>query len=49
MAHFGSKGWLVKQLKEAGVTRHPIERRKLEIYKASILYGLYQKYVLKGK
>jgi hypothetical protein len=49
MAHFRSKGWLVKHLKEAGVTRHPIELRKLEIYKASVLYGLYQKYVLKNK
>jgi hypothetical protein len=49
MAHFGSKGWLVKQLKEAGVTRHPIDRRKLEVYKASTLFRLYEKYVLKSK
>jgi hypothetical protein len=49
MAHFGSKGWLVKQLKEAGITHHPDERRKLEIYKASVLYRLYRKYVLKDQ
>jgi hypothetical protein len=49
MAHFGSKGWLVKQLREAGVTRHPIDRRKLEVYKASTLFRLYEKYVLKSK
>jgi hypothetical protein len=49
MAHFGSKGWLVKQLKEAGITHHPDERRKLEIYKASTLFRLYEKYVLKNK
>jgi|GEM_PF-1268431 len=45
MAHFGSKGWLVKQLKDAGVRYHPVERRKLETYRASTLYGLFVKYV----
>lgn len=28
MAYFGSKGWLVQQLKEAGVRYHPVERKK---------------------
>ncbi|BDG47094.1 MULTISPECIES: DUF2639 domain-containing protein [Parageobacillus] len=47
MAYFGSKGWLVQQLKEVGIRRHPVERKKVETYKAAILYGLYQKYVKK--
>ncbi|NUK31405.1 DUF2639 domain-containing protein [Parageobacillus sp. VR-IP] len=47
MAYFGSKGWLVQQLKEAGVRYHPVERRKVETYKTAILYGLYKKYVQK--
>ncbi|WP_084279258.1 YflJ family protein [Anoxybacteroides tepidamans] len=48
MAYFGSKGWLVQQLKEMGIRRHPVERRKLETYKTSVLYGLYQKYIRKS-
>lgn len=47
MAHLGSKGWLVQQLKDVGITHHPVELRKLETYKTSILYGLYEKYVIK--
>ncbi|MED4989289.1 MULTISPECIES: DUF2639 domain-containing protein [Parageobacillus] len=27
MAYFGSKGWLVQQLKEAGIRYHPVERK----------------------
>jgi hypothetical protein len=49
MAYFGSKGWLVQQLKEAGIRRHPVERKKLETYRTAILYGLYQKYVAKDR
>jgi hypothetical protein len=49
MAYFGSKGWLVQQLKEAGIRRHPAERKKLETYKTAILYGLYQKYVKQNR
>lgn len=30
MAYFGSKGWLVQQLKEAGIRWHPMERKKLK-------------------
>lgn len=47
--YVGSKGWMVQQLKEAGIRRHPVERKKLETYKATILYGLYQKYVVKDR
>jgi len=49
VAYFGSKGWLVEQLKKNGIYRHPVERKKLETYKAAILYGLYEKYVKKGR
>nr|WP_233130414.1 DUF2639 domain-containing protein [Geobacillus sp. FJAT-46040] len=27
MAHFGSKGWLVAELKKAGIARHPVGRK----------------------
>ncbi|KJE27080.1 UNVERIFIED_ORG: uncharacterized protein DUF2639 [Anoxybacillus amylolyticus] len=47
MAHFGSKGWLVAELKKAGIARHPVGRKKIETYKATELYGLYRKYVQK--
>ncbi|MFC4183447.1 DUF2639 domain-containing protein [Saccharococcus thermophilus] len=49
MAYFGSKGWLVQQLKEAGIRRHPVERKKLETYRTATLIGLYQKYVKKNQ
>jgi hypothetical protein len=38
MAHIGSKGWYVKQLKELGVYYY--EGRKLETYKTHILASL---------
>ncbi|CAM4157231.1 DUF2639 domain-containing protein [Geobacillus sp. FSL K6-0789] len=49
MAHFGSKGWLVAELKKAGIARHPVGRKKIETYKAAELYGLYRKYVQKTR
>jgi hypothetical protein len=49
MAYFGSKGWLVQQLKKAGIRCHPVERKKLETYRTAILYGLYQKYVKQNR
>ncbi|WP_455662905.1 YflJ family protein [Pradoshia sp.] len=42
MAYIGSKGWYVVKLRELGVTKHPIERRKLELYKTYILRQLYE-------
>lgn len=42
MAYTGSKGWYVARLKEFGVKEHPVERRKLELYKTYILRGLYE-------
>lgn len=42
MSYIGSKGWYVAKLKELGVTKHPIERRKLELYKTYILRQLYE-------
>jgi hypothetical protein len=41
MAYYGSKGWYVKALREMGMTRHPIERRKLKMYKTFVLRNLY--------
>ena len=42
MAHKYSKGWFVQQLKTAGIRYHPIERRKLELYKTYELRRLYE-------
>lgn len=42
MSYIGSKGWYVAKLKELGVTKHPIERRKLELYKTYVLRQLYE-------
>ncbi|PLS17078.1 DUF2639 domain-containing protein [Bacillus sp. M6-12] len=41
MAYQYSKGWFIQQLKAVGITKHPIERRKLESYKTYILRNLY--------
>lgn len=49
MAYIGSKGWYVARLKEMGVTKHPIERRKLELYKTYILRQLYEQARAKNK
>ena len=42
MAHQYSKGWFIQQLKTAGIRYHPIERRKLELYKTFELRRLYE-------
>jgi hypothetical protein len=42
MAYIGSKGWYVAKLKENGIRRHPVERKKLELYKTYILKKLYE-------
>ncbi|MFJ7678305.1 DUF2639 domain-containing protein [Peribacillus sp. NPDC097264] len=42
MAHQYSKGWFIQQLKTAGISYHPIERRKLELYKTYELRHLYE-------
>ncbi|USK30788.1 YflJ family protein [Bacillus sp. CMF21] len=41
MAYYGSKGWYVKKLREMGIMKHPIERRKLKLYKTYVLRNLY--------
>lgn len=41
MAYKGSKGWYIQKLKEAGIKRHPIELRKLELYKTYVVRNLY--------
>jgi hypothetical protein len=42
MAYEYSKGWFIQQLKAAGISYHPIEKRKLELYKTYILRRLYE-------
>ncbi|MBM7692507.1 hypothetical protein JOC77_001937 [Peribacillus deserti] len=41
MAYTYSKGWFIQQLKEMGVSKHPVERKKLELYRTHILRNLY--------
>jgi hypothetical protein len=41
MAYEGSKGWYIKELKKMGITKHPIEKRKLELYKTFVIRSLY--------
>lgn len=41
MAHTGSKGWYIKQLKEKGIIKHPQDQRKLELYKTHVVANLY--------
>lgn len=41
VAYQGSKGWYIQKLKELGVRYHPVDRRKLELYKAYVLRNLY--------
>lgn len=45
MAYRGSKGWYISELKKIGMKRHPVERKKLELYKTHILRNLYLEYV----
>jgi hypothetical protein len=50
MAYQGSKGWYVQKLKEAGITKHPVELRKIELFKTFVLRNLYfEKIVNKQK
>ncbi|PLT34997.1 YflJ family protein [Bacillus sp. V5-8f] len=42
MAHIYSKGWFIQRLTEAGITMHPVERRKLQLYKTYVLRNLYK-------
>ncbi|MDQ0155073.1 YflJ family protein [Robertmurraya andreesenii] len=49
MAYQGSKGWYVQKLRELGVRYHPIDRRKLELYKTYVLRNLYLETIKKVK
>ncbi|MGE6376320.1 DUF2639 domain-containing protein [Peribacillus muralis] len=42
MAYAFSKGWFIQQLKAGGISYHPIEKKKLELYKTHILRRLYE-------
>lgn len=41
MAYIGTKGWYIQQLKEKGIYHHPIDRKKLELYKTYVVRNLY--------
>lgn len=41
MAYPGSKGWYISKLKEKGITKHPVELKKLELYKTFVVRNLY--------
>lgn len=41
MAYQGSKGWYVQELKKLGVNKHPIDQKKLELYKTYVVRNLY--------
>jgi len=41
MAFRGSKGWFIQELKKMGISKHPVERKKLELYKTYLIRNLY--------
>jgi len=41
MAYHGSKGWYIQELKKVGITKHPVGKKKLELYKTFELRNLY--------
>ncbi|GAA2705124.1 DUF2639 domain-containing protein [Cytobacillus oceanisediminis] len=41
MAYQGAKGWYIQKLREKGITKHPVELRKLELYKTFVVKKLY--------
>ncbi|WML47877.1 YflJ family protein [Neobacillus sp. PS3-34] len=41
MAFKGSKGWYVQELKKLGINKHPIDQRKIELYKTYLVRNLY--------
>ncbi|RDI43117.1 DUF2639 domain-containing protein [Falsibacillus pallidus] len=44
MAYRYSKGWFIQQLKTIGLTKHPIERKKLELYRTFVVRNLYEEH-----
>lgn len=47
VAYQGSKGWYIQKLREKGITKHPVELRKLELYKTFVVKKLYDASVKK--
>lgn len=41
MAFKHSKGWYISELRSIGITKHPIERKKLKLYKTFIVRKIY--------
>ncbi|MDQ0197692.1 YflJ family protein [Neobacillus ginsengisoli] len=46
MAYQGSKGWYIQKLKQAGITKHPVEHRKIELYKTFVVRNLFLEKVI---
>ncbi|WP_210365118.1 DUF2639 domain-containing protein [Bacillus sp. REN3] len=46
MAYKGSKGWYINELKKAGITKHPVGKRKLELYKTYIIRKIYYDHII---
>ncbi|WP_442594147.1 YflJ family protein [Neobacillus sp. D3-1R] len=44
MAYPGSKGWYVQELKKLGISKHPVEHKKMELYKTYVIRNLYVQY-----
>lgn len=49
MAYQGSKGWYVQELKKLGISKHPVEHRKIELFKTYVLRNLYVQYSSQNK
>ncbi|HYK71510.1 MAG TPA: YflJ family protein [Pseudoneobacillus sp.] len=49
MAYQGSKGWYVQELKKLGISKHPVEHRKIELYKTYVIRNLYVQYTSESK
>lgn len=49
MAYQGSKGWYVQELKKLGISKHPVEHKKIELYKTYVIRNLYVQYTSESK
>jgi hypothetical protein len=45
VAFAGSKGWYIKKLRGAGITKHPIDKKKLELHKTFVIKKIYENHL----
>jgi hypothetical protein len=45
VAFAGSKGWYIKKLRGAGITKHPIDKKKLELHKTFVIKKIYEEHL----